>query len=353
VAEMTLESRRGDGASTDVPYIPSDLPGEWRRTPPFFRPPTAPGWGYVEFFALPEDRDHVPESFPALDSPQYAAALNEVKLLGARDSSARSAYDTETARFWSDFSYTATPPGHWQEIVADIVRRQETPLSDTARLFALVSMAQADGGIVSWQAKYQYNLWRPVTAIRRASEDGNALTEEDLGWEPLLPAPPFPAYVSGHSTFSMASAQVLANFFGTDALVFSARSDSVPNVVRTYHSVRECAEEIGMSRIYGGIHYSFDNVAGKKCGLVIANHVSANYLLPNSMLPTIVIEAAESGSARVRVHAAAGTGFTLEGSDDLIAWRTVSAGTAALGGTLIGDMAGSGLRARFYRLRTP
>lgn len=270
IARMALRSRENDGINADKPYIPSAEPGQWRRTPPYFRPPATPQWRDVTLFALPEKESFVSPPPPALGSPEFLSAVNEVKTLGGKISSVRTPEQTLIAKFWSDFSYTSMPPGHWHQIAASICRDRHVSLEDSARLFALLSVAQADAAIICWETKYRYNLWRPVTAIQR----------EDKKWDALLPAPPFPAYTSGHSTFSKASAEILTHFFGSDDIAFSARSDTVPNVIRNFASFSECADEIGMSRIYGGIHYSFDNEMGKATGQRIGKYVAANFLLP-------------------------------------------------------------------------
>jgi len=285
VAVRMLAARGKDGANTEVPYIPNGAPGQWRRTPPFLRPPLTPHWRHVRPFCLPALDSFLPAPPPALDSPEYASAFEEVKRMGGKTSSVRTEDQAEIAKFWSDFSYTAMPPGHWHEIAATLARDQRLSLPDSARLMALVGLAQADAAIVCWEAKYRWNLWRPVTAIRRAVEDGNPQTEADPSWDSFLVAPPFPAYTSGHSSFSKASAQVLTHFFGTDALTFTARSDSLPGVFRTYQSLAACADEVGMSRLYGGIHFPFDNTEGKRSGGLVGDYVSANFLLPVSSLP--------------------------------------------------------------------
>ena len=344
-----LGARAADGSATEVPYIPSNAPGAWRRTPPFFRPPLTPHWRYVKPFAVPDIEAFVPGPPPALESPEYAEALEQVRELGGSTSTVRTAYQRETAVFWSDFSYTAMPPGHWHEIAAAIVRDRGTDLAEAARLMALLSLAQADAAIVCWEAKYRYNLWRPITAIQRADEDGNPATESDSTWNHALAAPPFPAYPSGHSTFSKASAEVLAFFYGTDAITFTAISDSLPEVSRTYESLSACADEVGMSRIYGGIHFSFDNVQGKASGRRVAEHVIANYLLPSTALPFLRIERASDGRVGMRVHGHAGALCVLEASSDLQEWTQLTSRTAASGGIVLEDpMAGQ--TARFYRV---
>jgi hypothetical protein len=279
LAQLTLQSRSGDGAATLVTYIPKSAPGQWRRTPPFFRPPLDPQWRYLRPFCLTNIESFVPGPPPGLSSPEYAQALNEVKALGAKYSNARTRDQSQIAIFWSDFSYTAMPPGHWYEIACEIARDRQLNLAETARLFALISLSQADSAIVCWEAKYRYNFWRPVTAIHRADEDANRATDADMKWEQYLASPPFPSYISGHSTFSKAVATVLTIFLGTDSISFTATSDSLPGICRKYDSLSACADEVGMSRIYGGIHFQFDNREGKLCGKKIAEYVCANFLL--------------------------------------------------------------------------
>ena len=351
VAQLALESRSADGSSTDVPYIPSDAPGQWRRTPPFFRPPLTPQWRYVTPFCLSEIEPFLPPPPPALESAEYAEALNQVKAIGSATSTVRTPEQTQIARFWSDFSYTSMPPGHWHLIAETIARDRNNTLGESARLFALISVAQADGAIVCWEVKYRYNFWRPVTAIQRADEDNNPLTEADKTWAQLLPSPPFPAYTSGHSTFSKASAQVLTHFYGTDAITFNATADALPGVVRTFHSLAECADEVGMSRIYGGFHYMFDNVSGKSTGKQVGDYVSANFLLPNEVLPLARMDGFKNGAPLVRVHGHIGQTCILESSTDLVQWQGISTNQAVVGGKLISDTRIIEQPFRFYRVR--
>jgi hypothetical protein len=348
VAKAALNNRADDGATTDVPYIPSDEPGQWRRTPPLLRPPLTPQWRYVDLFALPEFQSFLPASPPALGSAEYALALNEVKALGSRESSVRTAEQSKIAVFWSDFSYTSMPPGHWHLITAEIARSRALTLPESARLFALISIAQADAAIVCWEAKFRYNLWRPITAIQRAAEDGNSLTEAVPEWNSYLNAPPFPGYISGHSTFSKATTEVIAAFFGTDSIGFDATSDSLPGVVRHFDSLSACADEIGMSRIYGGIHFSFDNIEGKRCGQMIGGFVSANFLLPVEHLPFLVVESVANEMARLRLHAEIGQTVLLQKTSDFKEWSNVSTNAGTIGGTLISQPSAG---VAFFRLQ--
>ena len=277
-AKAILEARASDGAQLVITYFPSNQPGAWRRTPPYYRPPESPNWRCLKPFAMHRCDQFRPPPPPKLDGPQYAADFNEVKSLGQRDSAVRTAYETQTALFWSDFTGTVTPPGHWNQVARAIANDRKLRLPEKARLLALLNVALADAGIVAWDAKYAFNFWRPVTAIRRATDDANPLTDPDAGWQPLLTTPPFPEYVSAHSTFSGAAATVLALFFGQDEIPFQIGSDSVPGLVRAYRSLSGAASEIGHSRILGGIHFPSADKAGRAAGRELGRYVFKNLL---------------------------------------------------------------------------
>lgn len=266
VAAAILAARANDGSSAVVTYIPGTGPGFWRPTPPAFAPALLPQWGDVAPFGVRPIETFVPKAPPALHTAKYAAEVAEVQSVGSATSTTRTADQTEIARFWANGAGTATPPGHWNQIARVIVAQTGLTVGEEARLLALLNMAMADAAMVSWKAKYEYNYWRPVTAIREADTDGNPLTVADPGWTPLLVTPPFPEYTSGHSTFSGAAAAVLKGFFGTDDIAFTAESDDVPGVLRSYPSFSAAAAESGMSRIYGGIHFMSANRFGLSSG---------------------------------------------------------------------------------------
>src|SRR5262249_11169111 len=157
-------------------------------------------------------------------------------------------------------------PGHWNQVAQAVARDRGTSLAQNARLFALLNLALADAGIASWDCKFKYNVWRPIEAIRKTDPRAPAETRGDPEWTPLLATPPFPSYTSGHSTFSGAAAAVLANFFGTDNVRFTISSDGLPRVWRSFASFSAAAAEAGRSRIYGGIHWEFDNADGLAAG---------------------------------------------------------------------------------------
>lgn len=215
-----------------------------------------------------------------MNSTNYAVDVNQVKSLGALNSTTRSNEQTLVARFWSDFNYTVTPPGHWNQIAQNVATNRPLSLEQNARLFALLNLALADAAIAVWDAKYAYNFWRPVTAIREADRDGNPETVAAPEWLPLLNTPSFPEYPSGHSAFSGAAATVLARFCGTDSISFTVGSDTRPGVFRSYRSFSSAADEIGMSRIYGGIHFLSADLDGLEVGRRVGAYVQRNFLLP-------------------------------------------------------------------------
>jgi hypothetical protein len=140
-------------------------------------------------------------------------------------------------------------------------------------------VALADAAILCWDCKFKFNLWRPIQAIRGAADDGNPDTDADPDWTPLLDTPPFPTYTSGHSTFSAAAAAVLAGVFGRDDVEFESQSDGLPDVTRRFRSFSAAAQEAGRSRIYGGIHFEFDNKAGQTTGRELGEAVVKHLLV--------------------------------------------------------------------------
>ena len=215
---------------------------------------------------------------PALNSAAYADDFNLTKQLGAKNSTARTAEQTTIAHFWADSPGTVTPPGHWNVIARELAVQRGNSMEENARLFALLNIAQADAGILCWDCKYACNLWRPITAIQNADLDENPATEKNAKWTPLLATPPFAEYTSGHSTFSSAGVAVLAAFFGSDHIPFTTTSEDVPGVSRSYASFSEAAEEAGMSRIYGGIHFMSANTQGLLSGSRLGQFVMENFL---------------------------------------------------------------------------
>lgn len=293
VGNSILAARANDGSTAISNYQPVEQPGRWNRTEPDKIPPLLPQWANLTPFSLPSSSHFRPEAPPSLTSAEYASAVDEVMRLGRDDSTERTEEQKRIALFWADGGGTFTPPGHWNAITTDLTLTRTQSLVDRTRTFALVNIALADAAITSWNAKYVYDLWRPIDAIREADTDGNAATIKDASWTPLIKTPPFPAYTSGHSTFSGAAASVLTGIFGTNTsfTVFKdiqsgASQKAIVNnsgLVRQFSSFQQAADEAGMSRIYGGIHFIFDNTAGLRSGDQVGDYVLANELLPKTV----------------------------------------------------------------------
>ncbi len=176
-------------------------------------------------------------------------------------------------------------------------------LVENARLFALLNISMADAAIVCWEGKFGYSYWRPITAIREADRDDNPETTPDSAWDSLLTTPPFPSYASGHSTFSGAAAAALSDFFGEDALPFRIGSDGAPRVTRSFPGFWAAAQEAGRSRIYGGIHYEFDNQEGLRTGRDLADYIARHFLRPvqeTALTPSPQPSPPSGGEGRVR-----------------------------------------------------
>jgi hypothetical protein len=282
VAAAILALRANDRSAEAVPYYVPVGARWWVPTLPAFAPALAPNWPLVTPWTLASGSQLRSSGPPPLDSPEFTAAFREVKLLGRVDSTLRTPEQTQIALFWADGAGTATPPGHWLVIAAGISLQRNLTLAENARLFALLSMTVADAAIVSWDHKYAFDDWRPITAIQQANTDGNPLTQADPGWLPLIVTPPFPSFTSGHSTFSASSSRLVAHFFGTDDISFSTTSDGLPGVVRSFDRLSQAGEEAGQSRIYGGIHWQYDNTVGLASGRALADHAFFNFLSPTA-----------------------------------------------------------------------
>jgi len=278
VAERVLHWRSQDGMDRQMTYAPEAAPGVWQRTPPDFAEPLLPHWRHLLPFALDENNRPHPKGPPDLTDEVYTKAFKEVKELGAAQSQSRTKDQTEIARFWADGVGTCTPPGHWNQIAQTVARQRRTTLAENARLFALLNIALADAGILCWDCKYKLSYWRPVTGIRNADQVNNRGAAADKEWTPLLTTPPFPSYVSGHSSFSGAAATVLADFFGNKTR-FRTTSEGLPGVTRSFDTFWSAAEEAGQSRIYGGIHWQFDNTDGLAMGKAVSQYIGRNFLV--------------------------------------------------------------------------
>jgi PAP2 superfamily len=274
VAQAVLAWRATDGLSTSVPpYFGGTAPGQWRSIPNGTAPGALPQFATLVPFTLSSSSQFRPGPPPALDSAQYAADVNEVKTIGRVDSAIRTATQTQLTLLWAASSpvdenalaRSVVPPGY--------------ALADTARLFALINFAACDGMIAGFDAKYHYGFWRPFHAIRLADTDGNAATDPDPLWTSLIPAPNHPEYISTHSTVTGATFRVLALLLG-DETPFTLSSPGLPGITADYERFSDAAVEVGLSRVWGGIHFRTACEVGRAVGESIADQAVTNYLLP-------------------------------------------------------------------------
>lgn len=297
VADALIEIRSSDGFDAFGEYFGGTAPGQWQPTAPMFAPALQTQWGNVQPFVVADTQQFFPDGPPELTSQEWADAYNEIKAIGKSNSTTRTAEQTQIARFWTDGAGTYTPPGHWNQIAEIVSQSQGNSLAENARLFAQLNVALADAAIVCWDIKYTEGFWRPITAIQNGDVDGNDQTEADPGWVPLLVTPPFPEYVSGHSTFSGAAAAILTAYFGDD-VGFTVGSFTPQSFVRSFVNFDQAAEEAANSRLYGGIHYRFSNADGLAVGRELAQYVlQAFSSSQDTQPPAIILDAAPAASA--------------------------------------------------------
>jgi len=264
--------RADDGSDDIVPYTPGTDPGDWQPIPP--ASPLLPGWGQVTPFGLVDGSQFRLPPPPALNTGSYANDVNEVKLLGRIDSPLRPQDRTDVARF-----YAAASPVHvWNSAARQASAAQGMTLSENARNLALLGMAMADAAFAAWDTKYHYNFWRPQAAIRNADLDGNVKTVRDPDWLPLITTPSHPSYASGHATVSGAARAVLERVFGKDDHDVTLTLSTLPNTALHYSSWAEITDDIDDARIYGGIHFRFDQEAGAHQGRHVGQYLVRNYL---------------------------------------------------------------------------
>lgn len=292
VAEAILAERSEDrAAEAQVSYEPDAEPGNYqeyvesRRSPDNQVAALLPDWDRVTPFAINSPVDFQPNGQPDFTSDNFARDIEDVREQGGLASTNKTTIDrtpeeTEIAQFWSyDRADTFRPPGQWNQIAQEVAIDEGNSLEDNALLFAELNIAMADAGIVTWDAKYDFGQLRPVTVINGVVDDNRDDTIVDEDWEPLIPTPNFPDYISGHSAFGGAAAGVLEDFFGND-VNFEIPTQELPGVSREFTSMGSmssfevAAEENAVSRLYGGVHVEISNVDGVDVGLDVANFVT-------------------------------------------------------------------------------
>ena len=270
VAAAILDWASTDGFSTfdNCAYVPAPVAGAWEPTPPSFSPNRLqPCWGFIRqmVMAAGECPPPVHPAFSTAPSSEFYAAGQEVYAVGL----GLTVEQKMIADYWSDGpGATGTPPGHWMAIVSQIARNDDLSLAAAAEAYARVGIAVHDAFIACWDAKYIYNLQRPVTYINE---------HFDAAWLPYIVTPVFPAYTSGHSTQSGAAATVLTDLFGAMKFKDTTHIDHglvPPQEPRRFWSFDEAAAEAAVSRLYGGIHYTFDHQAGLASGQCIGRTIS-------------------------------------------------------------------------------
>jgi hypothetical protein len=248
-AQALLAARVGDGsANAQGPYVPAQTPGAYQFTSPFDFAAFV-NWGAVKPFAMARGSQFRTAAPFALFDVGYTADFNEVKSLGEASSTTRTVDQTQIARFWME-----NTPMSWQRIATNMAAERRLNGWDQMHLYALLQVAEADAYIASFDSKYFYKFWRPVTAIRAAADDGNPDTAADANWTSLEPAPPIPDHASGHAAAAGAGATVLESVF-TGPVTFSHQSASLAGATRNFVSFAQAEQEIGASRVYLGFHF--------------------------------------------------------------------------------------------------
>ena len=265
VADGVLTLRAGDGADALDAYRPRTTPGRYVATAPV----VGPMWPKVTPFVIKEMAQFRPGAPVALKSPAWADAYNEIKQFG-KNSTTRTALQTETGRVWF---YTG--PSTFMPIAIQLSKARQLSVAENARLFALLSMATHDAIGAVLEAKYHYEFWRPVTAIRNGDIDGNPKTERDATWEPLGPTPMHPEYPCAHCIV------VMQAFFGTGPLPeFTLTTPTAPGVTHRWTRLEDFMEEPSNARVWAGIHYRFSTTVGADMGRKIGAYTLDNALKP-------------------------------------------------------------------------
>jgi hypothetical protein len=256
--QACLARRERDGSATRESYRPRTVPGVYVPT----TLPVSSQWGGVRPWLLDDGARVRPGPPPALGSATWTRDYEEVKSLGARASAARTAAQTEAARFW-----TITGPVAWNPVVRALAASRPASPVENARLFALVSIAAADAFVAVFEAKYFYGFWRPITAIRNGDLDGNDATVVDPSWVPLLETPMHPEYPCAHCITAGAVAEVLEAEFGKGEVApIAMTSATAPGVTHRWTRIADYVTEVNQARIWGGIHYRNSTEVGEAMG---------------------------------------------------------------------------------------
>ena len=276
-AAAMINARVNDGRFGPSQWVPNPAPGHWQPLAGALDP--TPWVGGVRPFLIQSSSQFRSAPPPALNSAQWAAEFNEVKSLGSITSAARTATQTYIARWWQ-----SAPVHSWNEVARQLIARIDLDAADSARLLALQNLSGADAAINCWNDKYHFDFWRPWNAIPRALEDRRDDTTPDATWAALITAP-YPGHPSGHNCLDGAHVAVLRMFFGDDPTGGSFQVTSFAlnpggPAVRPFDTFSQPLAELIEARIWAGLHFRFEDVAGQRLGLNVANCGAANYFQP-------------------------------------------------------------------------
>ena len=273
-ATAILAARAADHWDFQGSYSFSSELGAYQTTPPWNGFVLQPGFRFATPFGLRAAEQFRPDPPPQLGTREYAEAYNEVKSFGRVDSPVRTPDQTGYAVWWTEFT-----EGSLNRLARQLVAQRTIHLWRATRLFALLNMSMFDGYLANWDSKYEYNHWRPWTAIREADRDSNPATEPDSGWEPLRPTPPFPEYVSAHAAVCSASFETLARTFG-DHVSFTMKTTTAPPEMptRSFRSFSAAAAECADSRVRLGWHFRYSTDSGLILGRKVASWLAENDL---------------------------------------------------------------------------
>jgi hypothetical protein len=269
-AAAMIALRANDGATPPETFMPATTdPGVWQPTPPVFGPGILLHWRNLTPFGIESSDQFRSNPPPALTSNWYRKGYDEVMKVGAVGSTERPQDRTDVARFFS----IATAPYVWNSAARQVSATQRMSLSENARAFALLNMAISDALVSSMETKYFYVFWRPVTAIRAGDIDGNRRTDPDANWTPLITTPAFPSYPSAHASASYAGRRIAEKIFGAGRHRIILSHPGIPDVTLDYTALDEITDDIDDARVYGGIHFRFDQEAGARQGRRVAAYV--------------------------------------------------------------------------------
>jgi hypothetical protein len=273
VAALAQADRASDATNVPDTYRPITSPGVWVPT----QPPLFPQYAQAKPWGVKTASEFRPGSPPALTSAVYARDYNETKDFGGSKSAKRTQAQTDAVRFWTQSNFGPA----WNDAARQLSAAKGLSLADNARLFALLTMAIADTFILDWDAKFHYNFWRPVTAIRNGDMDGNDATERDASWTPLNATPMHPEYPSQAAIQCGAAAAILESVFGTGPVTAFIATDTVdPRLQRQFTSIEQMSEEQRMVRVWGGIHFRNTLEISEQMGRKIAAQLLTNYIKP-------------------------------------------------------------------------